>query len=108
MAENDDNAPSKLQQLEALLGAEVLRRVVEPERRGAMADADGRGEFATPCGDAMDLYVKLRDGVVIRASFVSRGCAHTHACAAAASCRGTTSRIPSSSPSLSRASMTIM
>jgi NifU-like protein involved in Fe-S cluster formation len=78
-----EESRSKLQQLEELLGPEVLRRVVGPERRGAMADADGRGEFSTPCGDAMDLYVKVRDGMVTQASFVARGCAHTHACASA-------------------------
>ncbi len=83
MTDTDDKGPGKLEQLEALLGKEVLRRVVEPTRRGAMADADGHGSFETPCGDAMDLYVQVADGVVQRASFVSRGCAHTHACASA-------------------------
>lgn len=62
----------------------VLDHFRHPRNVGAMADADavGRAENSA-CGDVLDLYLRIRDGCVVQATFRSFGCT---AAIAAGSC----------------------
>ncbi|MBI2877790.1 MAG: Fe-S cluster assembly scaffold protein NifU [Candidatus Tectomicrobia bacterium] len=53
----------------------VMDHFTNPRNMGEMEDADGVGEVGNPaCGDVMRLYLKIRDGIVVDASFKTFGC----------------------------------
>lgn len=47
---------------------------------GRMADADGFARIRGGCGDTMEIYLKFRDGVVEKASYVTDGCGSSALC----------------------------
>jgi len=47
-----------------------------PRNVGEMEDPDGVGRVGDPiCGDVMELYIKVKDGVIVDAKFKTFGCA---------------------------------
>ncbi len=54
---------------------ETQRRFFDPQYFGKIDDADGIGEVGNPkCGDQMSVYIKVKDGVISKASFQTLGC----------------------------------
>ena len=46
-----------------------------PRNVGEMPDADGIGEQGNPvCGDAMKIYIKVKDNIITDAKFQTFGC----------------------------------
>ena len=70
--------------------AEIQRRIVEQARRQysetvvdhwmhprnprAMDHADGRARVKGPCGDTMEIFLRVRNGKIVEASFLTDGC----------------------------------
>ena len=54
---------------------EVVDHTLHPRNLGDMKDADAFGKITGPCGDTMEIWLKVSGGVVIAASFVTDGCA---------------------------------
>ncbi|MEC4676796.1 MAG: Fe-S cluster assembly scaffold protein NifU [Nitrospirota bacterium] len=53
----------------------VMDHFTNPRNVGDMADADGIGEVGNPtCGDAMRIYIKVRDDRITDAKFKTFGC----------------------------------
>lgn len=53
----------------------VMDHFTNPRNVGDMADADGVGQEGNPtCGDAMKIYIKVKDGVITDAKFKTFGC----------------------------------
>ena len=53
----------------------VMEHFMHPHNVGDMPDADGTGHVGNPvCGDIMELYIKVRDDVVVDAKFKTFGC----------------------------------
>jgi nitrogen fixation protein NifU and related proteins len=53
----------------------VIDHVRNPRNIGEMENADGVGRVGNPvCGDVMELYIKVKDGVITDASFKTFGC----------------------------------
>lgn len=53
----------------------VVDHFMEPRNAGEMPDADGVGKAGDPsCGDAVGIYIRVRDEVIERCSFVVMGC----------------------------------
>ena len=73
------------QEYEALIEAkmrqvysgEVIDHALHPRNLGDMKDADAFGRITGPCGDTMEIWLKVSGGVVIAASFATDGCAAT-------------------------------
>ena len=73
---------SDFDDLEALIMADArqtyseaaMDHAMNPRNAGNMADADGFGHFAGPCGDTMKIWIKVRDGKVASATFWTNGC----------------------------------
>ena len=73
------------QEYEALIEAkmkqvysgEVIDHALHPRNLGDMKDADAFGRITGPCGDTMEIWLKVNGGVVIAASFATDGCAAT-------------------------------
>lgn len=73
------------QEYEALIEAkmrqvysgEVIDHALHPRNLGDMKDADAFGRITGPCGDTMEIWLKVNGSVVIAASFATDGCAAT-------------------------------
>ena len=55
----------------------VIDHAMNPRNVGAMADADGIGMVTGPCGDTMEIWLKVAENTVSEASFLTDGCGTT-------------------------------
>lgn len=61
--------------MEGQYSEKVMDHFRNPRNVGDMPDADGIGHVGNPtCGDIMELYVKVRDNVIVDAKFKTFGC----------------------------------
>jgi nitrogen fixation NifU-like protein len=51
-----------------------------PKNWGIMHDADGYGRFTGPCGDTMEISIKVHNGLIVKCTFDTDGCGTTIAC----------------------------
>jgi len=51
------------------------------EKRERLLHADGYGKSSRECGDALEIFLSLRDGLINSVSFHTEGCIYTVACA---------------------------
>jgi len=60
----------------SLYNDKVVEHFKNPRNVGEMEDPDGVGRVGDPvCGDVMELYIKVKDGIVVDAKFKTFGCA---------------------------------
>ena len=53
----------------------VMKHFTDPKNVGEMEDADGIGEKGNPvCGDAMKIFIKVKDDKIVDAKFQTFGC----------------------------------
>jgi len=45
-----------------------------PRNLGDMEDADGFAKITGPCGDTMQIWLKINDGIITGAAFTTDGC----------------------------------
>ncbi|MFA4842931.1 MAG: Fe-S cluster assembly scaffold protein NifU [Candidatus Omnitrophota bacterium] len=61
--------------MEGQYSEKVMDHFKNPRNVGDMPDADGIGHVGNPmCGDIMELYIKVRDNVIVDAKFKTFGC----------------------------------
>lgn len=72
--EYEDLIEAKMRQA---YSGEVVDHALHPRNLGDMKDADAFGRITGPCGDTMEIWLKVSGGVVIAASFATDGCAAT-------------------------------
>ena len=73
---------SELDDLQALVMADarkiysetVIDHAMKPRNLGEMADADGFAKVTGTCGDTMEIWLKVMDGIIIQATFYTDGC----------------------------------
>jgi len=58
----------------------VIDRFLHPRNLGALDDADGHARVTGPCGDTMEIWIRVEDGGIARATFMTDGCGPTIAC----------------------------
>lgn len=51
-----------------------------PRNRGALASFDSHAQVTGPCGDTMDFWLVVQDGILKKAAFDTDGCAPSCAC----------------------------
>jgi len=51
-----------------------------PDNFGAMKDASTHAKIMGPCGDTVEVWLRIDGGKIRKASFMSDGCAHSVAC----------------------------
>jgi len=81
-SEDLDSFVEKLQRVymeEALkiYGAKVVELWRSPRNRAAIRNPEGHARITGPCGDTMEVYLKMRDGRIERATFLTDGCGPT-------------------------------
>ena len=72
--EYEDLIEAKMRQV---YSGEVIDHALHPRNLGDMKGADAFGRITGPCGDTMEIWLKVNGGVVIAASFATDGCAAT-------------------------------
>jgi len=61
--------------MEGQYSEKVMEHFRNPRNVGDMPDADGIGHVGNAtCGDIMELYIKVRDGVIVDTKFKTFGC----------------------------------
>jgi nitrogen fixation NifU-like protein len=56
-------------------GEKVMEHFAHPRNVGEMENPDGIGKVGNPvCGDIMNLYLRVKDGVIADATFKTFGC----------------------------------
>jgi nitrogen fixation NifU-like protein len=68
------------EQEEALYSARVLEEARHPSNLGMMLDPDGHAALSGPCGDTMEIFLRIAGGQITVAAFMTDGCAPTVAC----------------------------
>ncbi len=55
----------------------VVDYAINPRNVGNMEDADGYASITGPCGDTMDIWLKVKDDTIIKTTFMTDGCGTT-------------------------------
>jgi len=55
----------------------TIDHAMNPRNVGDMADADSFGRITGPCGDTMEIWLKVRNGTITGATFMTDGCGTT-------------------------------
>lgn len=59
----------------SLYSKKVMDHFKNPRNVGEMENPDGVGHVGNPvCGDIMELYIKVKDGIIVDARFKTFGC----------------------------------
>ncbi len=58
----------------------VVEEALNPKNVGMIEDPDGASRITGPCGDTMEIYLKIEDERIIEARFLTDGCGPTIAC----------------------------
>jgi nitrogen fixation NifU-like protein len=79
MAEKFDDSFKELEQsvmedMRAVYSEKTIDHFLNPRNLGEIHAPDGFGRITGPCGDTMEIYLRVRDGMVMNASFWTDGC----------------------------------
>ena len=58
---------------------DVVERSFDPKNVGSISDANGYAKVTGPCGDTMEIWLKVESNTIINASFRTDGCGTTYA-----------------------------
>jgi nitrogen fixation NifU-like protein len=65
---------------QALFSAQVLAEARQPQNMGVMDEPDGHGLVLGPCGDTMEVFLRLNGARIEKAAFLTDGCGPSVAC----------------------------
>ncbi len=65
------------EELEKLYGKTVIDHALQPRNHGMISNADGFGRVTGPCGDTMEIWLKVRGNTIVAAAFSTDGCLTT-------------------------------
>jgi len=79
MAQEFDDSFKELEQsimaeMKKVYSEKTIDHFLNPRNLGEISTPDGFGRVAGPCGDTMEIYLKVRDGRVMDAFFWTDGC----------------------------------
>jgi len=79
MAQEFDDSFKELEQsimgeMKKVYSEKTIDHFLNPRNLGEISTPDGFGRVTGPCGDTMEIYLKVRDGRVTNASFWTDGC----------------------------------
>ena len=55
----------------------AIDHALNPRNMGNMEAADGYASVTGPCGDTMDIWLKVKDDTIVKAIFITDGCGTT-------------------------------
>jgi nitrogen fixation NifU-like protein len=65
------------QEMRKVYSEAVVEHSMDPRNLGELEDASGFAKVTGPCGDTMSMWIKVKDGTIINASFMTDGCGTT-------------------------------
>lgn len=74
------NKTTKKTTLEEIYSPVVLEHMRNPHNWGILAESDGYARITGPCGDTMEISLRVRDDVIIECTFDTDGCGATVSC----------------------------
>ncbi len=69
-----------MEEVKQIYSPVVVNEWLYPSNVGRMHDADAYAIVTGPCGDTMELYLKVKEDTISKASFMTDGCGATIAC----------------------------
>jgi nitrogen fixation NifU-like protein len=69
-----------LRREQELFSATVLAEARDPKNLGAILDPDGHALVVGPCGDTMEIFLRVSGSRIKKATFLTDGCGPTVAC----------------------------
>lgn len=72
------DTPSDFWQTHSL---QFLEMAFRTDKREILAQPDGYGKNTGECGDTIEMFLVVRDGLIAHAAYEIDGCLHTNACA---------------------------
>ncbi len=74
--------PSSWEEFEELIKQEMrkiyseaaIEHSMNPKNLGELEDADGFARVTGPCGDTMNIWLKVKDGTIAQVTFLTDGC----------------------------------
>lgn len=63
-----------------VLSETAIDHAMNPRNVGSMADAEATAGFTRPCGDTVQIWLKVEEGKITRATFWTYGCGPAIAC----------------------------
>jgi len=70
----DELEKSVMADMRKVYSEATIDHFMNPRNLGDMADADGFGRVTGPCGDTMEIWLKVKNGTVAEATFLTDGC----------------------------------
>lgn len=64
----------------------LIDHAQRPRNNYPLTEFNGRARITGTCGDTMEVWVAVRDGLVEQATFTTDGCAVSHACGSMTTC----------------------
>jgi len=62
------------QEMRKVYSETVIDHSMDPRNVGDLDDADGFAKVTGPCGDTMEIWLKIKNGTIADASFLTDGC----------------------------------
>jgi len=69
-----------MQQARSYYSEKVVQEFYNPKNVGIMLEPDAYGIVLGPCGDTMEMYLRLNGEGIVKAAFMTDGCGATIAC----------------------------
>ena len=87
-AEKNDSFDEFINELQELIqekerkkySKKVLEEFNNPHNVGILKDPNGVAKITGPCGDTVEIYLKVENGTINQVSFMTDGCGATIAC----------------------------
>ncbi len=71
------NKQDATEQTESACSETAIDHMRNPRNAGLINNADGQARITGPCGDTMEIWLRVNDGVIEHASFWTDGCGTT-------------------------------
>lgn len=73
-ADFDDLQEQVLRDARKKYSENTIDHFMNPRNFGEMSEADGHAALTGPCGDTIEIWLKVKDGKINEASFTTDGC----------------------------------
>ena len=64
-------------QIETAYSQTAIEHMRNPRNVGLIPNSDGQARITGPCGDTMEIWLRVRDGIIEQATFWTDGCGTT-------------------------------
>jgi nitrogen fixation NifU-like protein len=62
------------EQMRRIYSKTAIDHAMNPRNIGTLEGADGHAKFTGPCGDTMEIFLKITENIITQAMFVTDGC----------------------------------